>query len=160
MKALNSHVACLVLALAITHCLFEHATTHGWSWTIYQGIRWTMVIKNELSNHKKLFIHCRSRDDDLGTNWLGPGVKRDWSFAKSIWGKTRFWCLMRKDRNHHVRFDIFRDDKTFEDSLMATCRGSSCTWIAGDHGIYLRDVLGNRDVYQHSWISGSGGDQL
>ncbi|KAI8566519.1 hypothetical protein RHMOL_Rhmol02G0046900 [Rhododendron molle] len=66
---------------------------------------------------------------------------------------------MRKDRNHHVRFDIFRDDKNFEDSLMAIC-GSSCTWIAKDHGIYLRDGPGNRDVYKHSWISGNGGDQL
>jgi hypothetical protein len=57
-------------------------------------------IVNDMSGGQKvLFIHCKSRDDDLGMHNLVVGGKFSLSFRPNFWGTTLYWCYMRADNN-------------------------------------------------------------
>ncbi|KAH7856421.1 hypothetical protein Vadar_001199 [Vaccinium darrowii] len=122
--------------------------------------KWTVVVRNELSHHKKLFIHCKSADDDLGGHWLGHWAERDWSFKQNFWETTLFWCFMRKDDGHsHASFDVFWDDpgrpenKGVEPFFIA-CGYKRCLWVARDNGIYLLNHFSNKETqFRHAWKS-------
>ncbi|KAK4834159.1 hypothetical protein QYF36_017937 [Acer negundo] len=53
----------------------------------------TIVIKNNFhSNANSLYVHCRSKDDDIGEHWLTVGQTIVWSFHENAWSTTLFHC--------------------------------------------------------------------
>lgn len=102
-----------------------------------------------MSNNKTLFLHCKSKDDDLGIHNLAIGADFEWSFKLHIFGKTLFWCYMTSN-NGHAAFEMYYED----DNFFYRCNWKNCFWIAKDDGIYLRNLLENYDEFNHKWEPG------
>lgn len=53
----------------------------------------TINIYNGLpKNRDKLFLHCSSKDDDLGNHTLFRNQVESWRFRTNFWGTTLFYC--------------------------------------------------------------------
>ncbi|CAL0312156.1 unnamed protein product [Lupinus luteus] len=52
----------------------------------------TVSVKNDLGNGIILFLHCKSRDNDLGVHSLAYGQSQTWSFRLNVIGSTLFFC--------------------------------------------------------------------
>ncbi|XP_062147852.1 S-protein homolog 1-like [Alnus glutinosa] len=117
--------------------------------------KWTVDVVNGLSGENRLFLHCKSKDDDLGMHDLPVGAKSSWSFKENLFGRTLYWCYLRKDKAH-AAFDVFWEEKNEEYYLLRrTCdRSNICIWIAKDDGIYLKSIRDNLDVFMHRWKPG------
>ncbi|GMJ01295.1 S-protein homologue 1 [Hibiscus trionum] len=114
---------------------------------------WHVHAVNGLSSNKILFVHCKSRDDDLGIHNLTVGNEFQWKFKPTIFGKTLFWCFMASDSDHvHASFNVFWDDQ----DLFYRCNWKNCFWIGKDDGIYLKNIPENYDEFKHKWESGRG----
>ena len=66
----------------------------------------TVRVQNDLGGNTQLVVHCRSKDDDLGTHNLSSGQSFEWSFRDNFWGTTLFWCNFDWN-NMHKSFDIY-----------------------------------------------------
>ncbi|XP_022143780.1 S-protein homolog 1-like [Momordica charantia] len=112
--------------------------------------KWQIHVRNELSNTQMLFVHCKSKNDDLGEHNLSVGTEFNWRFRVNIWDTTLYWCYLQKPNGQSVSFDAFWVEK---DSiwLYYKCLESNCTWKAKDDGIYLRNNPDGRDVFVHKW---------
>ncbi|KAG2712058.1 hypothetical protein I3843_04G099900 [Carya illinoinensis] len=108
-------------------------------------------VVNGLSGQQSLFLHCKSRDDDLGTHNLGVGDEYSWSFRVNFLATTLFWCYMRTSNGLHAEFDVFWPSKG--DWLSYRCNWKNCIWTAKDDGIYLRNIPENYDELLHKWES-------
>ncbi|KAH1106082.1 hypothetical protein J1N35_009850 [Gossypium stocksii] len=73
---------------------------------------WHVHTVNDLSDDKILFVHCKSKDDDLGIHNLTVGVEFSWKFKLQIFGGTLFWCYMAYD-NFHAAFNVFWVNEVF-----------------------------------------------
>lgn len=126
------------------------------SLTMFQSInfidfeRWHIHILNGLSHGQSLFVHCKSKDDDLGIHDLSFGSEFNWSFRVNFWGTTLFWCYLRKSNDKSVSFEAFWVEKT-SIWLYYRCYKYNCIWTAKHDGIYLKDNPVGRDVLVHRW---------
>ncbi|OMP10648.1 Plant self-incompatibility S1 [Corchorus olitorius] len=111
---------------------------------------WHVYVVNELSNNKSLFLHCKSKDDDLGIQNLSPGANFTWSFQRNMLRTTLFWCYMSKEGNAHAALKVFWQDVL----LFHKCLWKSCIWSAKDDGIYLKDFVKNYDEFRLQWEPG------
>lgn len=115
--------------------------------------RWHIHVLNGLSN-ATLFVHCKSKDDDLGDhNLLGRGDEFQWTFKTNFWMTTLYWCFMHKP-NADVSFDSFWIEKRHM-WLNYRCTDKNCIWIAKDDGIYLRNNPDNYDEFVKPWVKKS-----
>ncbi|XWS47086.1 hypothetical protein CRYUN_Cryun14cG0123200 [Craigia yunnanensis] len=147
MNSSNSLVLLLVLALAIV--------IHPYFVAPQQGLppeftRWHVYVVNGLSNSKTLFLHCKSKDDDLGSQNLSSGTNFTWSFQQNLFRRTLFWCYMSKDDNAHAAFKVFWQDVL----LFHKCSWKNCIWTAKDDGIYIKDLARNSDEFRGQWKPG------
>ncbi|XP_027343145.1 S-protein homolog 5-like [Abrus precatorius] len=70
-------------------------------------------VTNLLGKDAVLYLHCRSRDDDLGLHVLRFLQFQEWSFNNNIGGTTLFWCSLQwndKQRSIEV-YNYERDNK-------------------------------------------------
>ncbi|XP_022155194.1 S-protein homolog 1-like [Momordica charantia] len=112
--------------------------------------KWNIHVVNGLSNNATLFVHCKSKDDDLGYHHLiGRGDELQWTFRINFWKTTLYWCFMHKP-NADVSFDSFWVEKTHI-WLTYRCKDGICIWTAKDDGIYLRNIPNNDDELVHKW---------
>ncbi|KAL9664925.1 hypothetical protein QQ045_020334 [Rhodiola kirilowii] len=78
-----------------------------------------------------LRIHCKSKDDDLGSRVLPPGGAFDFSFKETIIGWTRFWC----DVYWTGRSEVFVAYNTYEYlNFTRSCRSCNCEWFLKRQG--------------------------
>lgn len=112
--------------------------------------RWEIHIKNGLSKGQALYVHCKSKDTDLGEQTLSTGAEFKWDFKVNIWDTTLFWCYLRKPNGHEMTFDAFWVEKKTE-WLRVKCDDNICNWTAEDNGIYLKDNSDNLDEFIHYW---------
>lgn len=111
--------------------------------------KWRVHVVNRLNN-ATLFVHCKSKDDDLGFhNLVGVGSEFQWSFKNNLWATTLFWCLLRKP-NAYVSFEAFWIEKTHI-WLNYRCHGGNCIWTAREDGVYLRNNPDSVDERVHKW---------
>lgn len=111
---------------------------------------WEIHIKNGLSNGQALFVHCKSKDSDLGEQTLSTGAEFKWNFKVNIWDTTLFWCYLRKPNGHEMTFDAFWVEKKTK-WLRVKCNDHICNWTAEDNGIYLKDNSSNEDEFIRYW---------
>ncbi|KAK9138522.1 hypothetical protein Sjap_009116 [Stephania japonica] len=52
----------------------------------------TVHIRNQISPESVLYLHCRSKDDDLGVHYIYFDQEFHWHFRVNLWGTTLFWC--------------------------------------------------------------------
>lgn len=112
--------------------------------------KWQIHVVNGLSNGQTLFVHCKSKDNDLGEHNLNSGTEFNWTFRVNLWNTTLFWCYLHKPDGKSASFDVFWVEKK-SIWLFYRCYHSNCIWTAKDDGIYLRDNPVQRDILVHEW---------
>ncbi|CAJ1949818.1 unnamed protein product [Sphenostylis stenocarpa] len=98
MKALVTVMAVLLMMVNMVHSEEEG---DGWFLGNKRRVRITNNIKNVL-----VFIHCRSKDTDLGKNVLDFRQYEEWSFRDNFGGTTLFWCAMSAN-DVHTSFEVY-----------------------------------------------------
>lgn len=61
-----------------------------------------------ISNYmaKKLTVHCKSKDDDIGVQILAPQASFEFSFRPNFWNSTLYFCQFIWEGGSHW-FDIY-----------------------------------------------------
>ncbi|CAL1363748.1 unnamed protein product [Linum trigynum] len=92
---------------------------------------YTEYVHNELSG-KKLIVHCRSEDDDIGAQMVDVGSDLHWDFYGG--DRTLFWCKVAVE-DRRLSFDAYTNSD-----------GSICCrdihWSVRDDGLHLLDPDG------------------
>ena len=110
---------------------------------------WTVGIVNELGQNQVLFVHCKSKDDDLGDHNITSGQTYKWQFKENMTSTTLFWCTLRTPTNQHASFEVFWREKS--EWLASHCNFQSCLWYARDNGIYLLNIPQSTFDLIHNW---------
>ncbi|CAI0438114.1 unnamed protein product [Linum tenue] len=86
----------------------------------------SVVVRNEVEGGRKLTLHCKSRDDDIGVFVLltHEGIK--WNFRPNIFGTTLFYCSADWGEGVHW-FDIY----VFKRDIL---RCTYCQWAIRKSG--------------------------
>lgn len=113
--------------------------------------RWSVQVSNDMKSGEKLFLHCKSKDDDLGKHYMTTGQQFSWKFRENLWQNTLFWCYMGKI-NHHVSLEVFWPEAIRDPWLRHRCQGQVCYWSARDDGIYIKNVPENKFEHHANWI--------
>ncbi|WVY96757.1 hypothetical protein V8G54_028908 [Vigna mungo] len=140
----------LVLVLVLASASLSNASS------VFPGfIKWHVYVMNELNN-ESLLVHCKSKDDDLGSHKLFEGGNFTWSFRTDFLHTTLFWCHVKKDNNNNnndngcdrtASFDVF----WYDERLFQKCHWKNCLWRVRDDGIYLTALYQTQtqDFYYH-----------
>lgn len=86
-----------------------------------------VVVRNDLDGGKKLTVHCKSADDDLGVKVLPPTVSFEFNFKPSWVTDTLFYCSFEWPGAFHW-FDIYLDQRDLHEC-------SQCWWSIKSTGI-------------------------
>ncbi|PKI64257.1 hypothetical protein CRG98_015367 [Punica granatum] len=96
----------------------------------------SVSISNQLPNGAPFTIHCKSKDDDLGTHVIGAGQSYEFSFRINFWETTLFFCGLGK-QGGHVDFDIYK----------VPYRCDDCKWqVRGDAVVGLGMDPDSKDI--------------
>ncbi|KAL6966725.1 hypothetical protein U1Q18_032516 [Sarracenia purpurea var. burkii] len=85
-------------------------------------------IINRLGDGKRMDVHCRSKDDNLGCQTVEDNCEMAWSFSVNFWGTTLFYCDIQWEDSvwrHFNAYDASRDYRR--------CR-SECRWMISKEG--------------------------
>ncbi|RDX65426.1 S-protein-like 2, partial [Mucuna pruriens] len=104
----------------------------------------TVRVQNDLKDGIILYLHCKSKDDDLGQHDLGTGQYQEWSFRDNFADTTLFWCSMFA-YDTKMSFEIY-NAKIDESKCDKQCYRS----IRPDGG-YFYDQLHNLWEKRYSW---------
>ncbi|KOM57721.1 hypothetical protein LR48_Vigan11g075400 [Vigna angularis] len=107
------------------------------------GSKKTVRVENDLTNGISVFLHCKSRDDDLGEHVLENGQYQEWRFRNNIAHSTLFWCAMRAS-NVQSSFDVYsyKADN-------AVC--DQCNRSLRNDGLYFYNQFENKWEKKLSW---------
>ncbi|KAK9149139.1 hypothetical protein Scep_007896 [Stephania cephalantha] len=61
------------------------------------------VVNNIKSASNRIYVHCKSRDNDLGDQYLPLNKEFQWSFRDNIMGTTLFFCTINWKNVHDKR---------------------------------------------------------
>ncbi|KAL0560232.1 hypothetical protein IC582_000632 [Cucumis melo] len=143
MRSMEKHFLIFCFLLALSLAILKPTEGLGLK-------RWHIHIVNGLSKDQNLFVHCQSKDDDLGKINLSFGREFNWSFKVNFWDTTLFWCYLQKPNAESVSFEAFWVEKK-SIWLFYRCYDTNCIWTAKDDGIYLKNNPINKDVLVHKW---------
>ncbi|XP_057428962.1 S-protein homolog 5-like [Lotus japonicus] len=137
LKVLVTIVSVLVIISAcvlIVPVQGQEGGVDRWFW------RKTVRIINDLGDDStQLYVHCRSKDDDIGEHYLTNGQFIEWSFNVNIWRTTLFWCNFAWN-SEQQSFDIYtRKDYN-------TCKAQCWRSIRPD-GAYFYHEYGSANPY-------------
>lgn len=138
----NSYLSVLILCLVVSQESTTLVTASATpSWSLFPKHK--VDIFNNLPNGATFTIHCKSKDDDLGTHVIGPGDKSEIRFRANLMETTLFFCGVSW-QGGQVVFDIF-DAK--RDDVWGRCL-HYCLWKATGDGIlgYREDEYSNPDI--------------
>ncbi|KAI9173792.1 hypothetical protein LWI28_006582 [Acer negundo] len=112
----------------------------GWTWTDKN----TIIIKNGFhSNVKSLYIHCSSKDNDIGEHWLAVGQTSQWSFDVNVFTSTLFHCYAQWG-NKKKHFNAYE----WEGQTGKCCADKGrVTWVLQEDGLHAIVYDEYRKVY-------------
>ncbi|CAH8263196.1 unnamed protein product [Arabidopsis lyrata] len=94
----------------------------------------SVVFKNSLGPKNVLKIHCISKDDDLGYNYLRPGQIYEFSFHDSVL-KTKFDCELWQGRGPTYKF--YANFRAYKGGGLIVHSGKKNFWEVREDGIYF-----------------------
>ncbi|EXB68698.1 hypothetical protein L484_024715 [Morus notabilis] len=97
------------------------------------------------TSQDNLTIHCKSKDDDLGTHVIGFNATYEWKFDINLWHSTLFFCAFNL-RGVSAAFDVFKCARDYD---ARRCQ-EFCSWIARDDGLYGYTERNLNDIF-FSW---------
>lgn len=110
---------------------------------------WQITVVNGIVTSETLFIHCKSKDDDLGEQNLRLGDKFSWNFRENMLHTTLFWCYLSKN-DGHMNVKVFWDDVI----LFHRCGWKQCVWAAKTDGLYLWNSAIGEYLLLEKWEAG------
>lgn len=114
--------------------------------------QWTVQVVNNMKSGQPLFLHCKSKDDDLGVHKLRAGQQFSWKFRENIVQSTLFWCYMRSNHGH-IAGEVFWTNSIYA-WLSYRCGNQTCVWSVRDDGLYLKDAIQNKFQAMRLWTPG------
>ncbi|CAK9309761.1 unnamed protein product [Citrullus colocynthis] len=87
-------------------------------------------------------VHCQSKDNDLGEQFVPVGGEFQWNFRTNFFGTTLFFCHIWWTEGH-VTYKAYWDNEEFK---RESCGDGHCRWKADTRGISNFNVRQN--VYQ------------
>ncbi|KAK3041341.1 hypothetical protein RJ639_002322 [Escallonia herrerae] len=99
------------------------------------------VIDGILDDPNPVHVHCKSKDDDLGTHDLRANDDFHWRFGLNLFGGTHFTCYFawRTNVQNFAAFDQWWAYKC--------AREHRCYWLVKPDGFYFSNYLA-------PWLSG------
>jgi hypothetical protein len=79
-----------------------------------------------------LGAHCKSKDNDLGFQYIAINGEFQWHFRWNLLHTTLFYCSLSWIGGHRT-FNAFVNDDAF---FNETCNDHDCYWKAQEDGIY------------------------
>ncbi|XP_010273172.2 PREDICTED: pumilio homolog 15-like [Nelumbo nucifera] len=111
------------------------------------GVRgmYHVYVYNMLGENENLWVHCSSKDDDLGIHLVPYQSDFHWKFNVNIFRTTLFSCDLAKKTvsGHFVIFNAKRDD--------GNCKDDQCIWHVKKDGIYFYNAFAMRDELKFRW---------
>ncbi|KAG5069416.1 hypothetical protein AAZX31_01G128500 [Glycine max] len=104
----------------------------------------TVRVYNRMNDNILVYLHCQSKDDDLGQHVLAVGEHQEWSFNDRVIGTTLFWCTMNAN-NVHASFEVYN----MKTELMKC--SSQCNRILNNSGGYFFDEFDGYWEKRLSW---------
>ncbi|KAK0571892.1 hypothetical protein LWI29_023189 [Acer saccharum] len=97
----------------------------GFGFHIHFTGKTTIVIKNGFhSNAKSLYVHCSSKDNNIGEYWLAVGQTIAWSFRENAFSTTLYHCYAQWG-NKIKRFNAYE----YQGTTKNCCRDKGIvTW--------------------------------
>ncbi|CAM6029054.1 unnamed protein product [Sphagnum balticum] len=134
------------------------------SWEHYNRL-WALIIiiflmanlqmvsaKNQMSVNivnevgAPIYVHCKSRDNDLQQQTLLDGQDYGFTFRANIWGTTLFWCGFNWGSYWNI-FNVWQDIGPWSFDHRP-CR--QCLWTVRRDGFYRCEMFGT-PVFVHPW---------
>lgn len=142
-----THLGLILLFVLINTCFAESKEQGVEPKRQGVGSKWEVVIYNYQTN-SSLWIHCKSKDDDLNEHKLEMKGKYSWNFKENFWQTTLFWCNF-SSWNGHASFEVFWPEK--REWLSARCAYYSCRWVATNDGFFLVNIPDRKLELLHHW---------
>ncbi|KAJ8759238.1 hypothetical protein K2173_006758 [Erythroxylum novogranatense] len=89
----------------------------------------TVRIFNKMKDGSSFTIHCKSKDDDLGSHVIEVGKSYEWKFRINFWSTTLFFC------NTYWK-DKFIGFNAFDAKRDSTRCDWVCIWDGFEDGLY------------------------
>lgn len=99
-------------------------------------------ITDGLTN-EALNLHCKSKDDDLGTHYVPVNEEYSWEFSLNFCSTTRFTCDLWWKGGLQT-FNAY-------DATIDVCDEVDCIWRATNDEIYLYNFLKKEYKKKYSW---------
>lgn len=90
-------------------------------------------VYNDLPN-ETLFVHCKSKDDDLGVHYVKAKQDYNYDFCYKPYS-TLFTCHVQWGKNT-VTFEAYNGKWYFK----SPCAPHECKWAAKTDGLYLQGL--------------------
>ena len=104
-------VSFMIISIAIKICTIKASSTSTPLIHFPGPLAKTRVrITNKVTPESILTVHCKSKDDDLGTHDLPPNGSYEFYFRPRFFGGTLYFCLMEWPNISHY-FDVYRQDR-------------------------------------------------
>ncbi|CAN1269889.1 S-protein homolog 24 [Linum perenne] len=99
-----------------------------------------------------MMIHCKSKDDDLGTHYIDDGKEYTWQFRPKVaFDNTQFSCYVAPLRvARHVQFDAYVNNKFKIIEIK-----NNVYWKVKSDGVYNSDPSAGMDYLRFKWASGA-----
>ncbi|XP_071689340.1 S-protein homolog 3-like [Rutidosis leptorrhynchoides] len=107
---------------------------------------YTIHIHSEVND---VHINCKSKDDDLGDNYLNVGEEYNFKFCMNVIGSTLFYCHFDWE-GKQAQFDVFRkiDGRNPEWCKQGQGHKVNCYWDVKEDGFY---IPGSFDPEPNKW---------
>ncbi|WCJ26843.1 Plant self-incompatibility protein S1 family [Euphorbia peplus] len=134
-----------VIALFVLIISLIHSCTPKFSLASDEGNgltqRTKVFIYNDIGQGENLSVHCKSKDDDLGTHAVQYNQSYQWEFKVDLFDRTRFSCELTA-RHGSGTYDIYVATRDYHGRCPDTCN-----WKIRKNGVNGLDKSGKEDLY-------------
>ncbi|KAK9149151.1 hypothetical protein Scep_007908 [Stephania cephalantha] len=104
-------------------------------------------VYNNITLYARLDVHCKSKQDDLGLQWVGFEQEYIFTFHPNIQETTLFWC--------NLSWEDPDTGRVYSQGIKAFIPGkclTHCYWLAKSDGIYFAKDDGPQDYkWAYPW---------
>ncbi|GAB4840831.1 hypothetical protein Ancab_021591 [Ancistrocladus abbreviatus] len=103
--------------------------------------KYGVTLKNDLGRNRMLTARCRSKDDDLGQQWIPDGGQFSWEFHLNLFYSTQYGCDIFAGNLINGHFDVFIATKYKDKCHM-------CQWSCREDGLWFYDEGWQRWIHR------------
>ncbi|KAK8618319.1 hypothetical protein V6N13_132314 [Hibiscus sabdariffa] len=132
----------LLLVFSLLHLSFAKI---NWFYNYHIHIRNDLPLLNSPPDQPNLFLHCRSKNRDIGEKPMLKGQDYTWDTKINLLHTTLFFCNARWVGRKRMSFDAFTVGR---DEQRCLHYHNSCMWSVREDGIYFSQ---NNATWEYSY---------